>query len=58
MERGFVEWYSFRQILFLFGSSVLAGLGVLKVAVLAGDGSDSMSDSANSSNSGSVVGIF
>lgn len=53
-----MEWYSFRQFFFLFGSSVLAGLWVLKVAILAGDGRDSMSDSAKSSNSGSVVGIF
>lgn len=57
-ERGFVEWYSFRQIFFFFGSSVLAGLGVLKMAVLAGDGRDPISDSANSCNSGSVVGNF
>lgn len=55
VERGFMERSSFRQIFFLLGSSDLAGLGVLRVAILAGDGMDSISDSAKSSNSGSVV---
>lgn len=50
-----MERSSFRQIFFLLGSSDLAGLGVLRVAILARDGMDSISDSAKSSNSGSVV---